>query len=194
MISANSILLIDIGGIFFSPEWRDQGIAYVSKELNIKQDDFRKALEKNKQKFYIGRMDESEYWRTTLNLLGLDTNLSTYLARKYRSFVTPINNALDLLPKLSKKYTLISFNNSSKEWMDYRIKLFSLDKYFVDFFTSGYTHYLKPSKMSFMNVLKKFSHTSLTYLDDNEDYLQKAITYHVRTIFVSDYKDLLKLL
>lgn len=194
MKQEKKVLLIDIGGIFFSPEWRKRGISEVSRELGVKKEDFKGALEKNKRFFYLGRMTESEYWQATLNLLRMDINLSTYLVKRYREFVIPTKQAIDLLPTLSRKYTLVSFNNSSREWMDYRITLASLDKYFTYFFTSGYTRYLKPEKKSFTNILKKFSSTTLIYVDDNEDYLREAVNYKIKTLLANNYKDLEKLL
>lgn len=168
------ILLLDIGGIFFYPAWRMQGISEVSSRLHVNTEELKTVLEKYKKPFYTGKMSETEYWNETLDALKIHNIESSELELLYRKYVKPIPEALNLLPKLSSKFTLLSFNNSPKEWMDYRRKLVSLDKYFSEFFTSGYLGYMKPDNDMYEKVITSYDKNELFYLDDNEQYVSIA--------------------
>jgi len=187
-------LLLDIGGIFFYPAWRLQGIPEISKRLHIKTSDFKKALDKYKKPFYTGKMSETEYWESVLEKVDLQTIDSLELKKLYRSYILPIPKTLDLLSILSTKFTLVSCNNSPKEWMDYRIKMYSLDKYFTKFFTSGYMGYMKPENKMYLTILESYKNEDLLYIDDNKDYIsiaQEKYKIHGKTYH--SYKDLLQL-
>lgn len=167
-------LLLDIGGIFFYPAWRLQGITRVSKKLNVEVKDFKIALNIHKKPFYTGKISETEYWNQVLVTLNTEKVKPTELKKLYRSYVQPISETLDLLPELSSRYTLISCNNSPKEWMNYRIKIASLDKYFSKFFTSGYLGYMKPEYEIYKRILNKYTQNDLLYFDDNSEYIAFA--------------------
>ena len=77
-------LLLDIGGIFFYPSWRMQGILETSKELQVKVDDFKMALDKNKKLFYTGSISETEYWSYVIDTLNLQTVKPSTLKTLYR--------------------------------------------------------------------------------------------------------------
>jgi len=168
-------LFLDIGGIFFYPAWRLEGIAYTSNMLGVPKEKFSTALKQYKTQFYTGKISERSYWQKTLKAVGRSPRRAAELERTYRKFVRPIPETLSLLPHLSSKYHLISCNNSPKEWMDYRIESASLNKFFDRFVTSGYVGSMKPEKSFFA---KAFEETSIEdgalYLDDDKKYIALA--------------------
>ncbi len=170
------ILLLDIGGIFFYPNWRIKGIREVSDKLHVGLNDFKAALDAYKKPFYTGNMTEDIYWTNILERLNVYSVKPDDLVNLYRDYVKPIPEAINLLPKLSSRYKLISFNNSSREWMDYRINVASLDKYFSEFFTSGYLGYTKSDNRMYEKAILSYNKDELFYLDDNEEYISKAKT------------------
>ncbi|MCL5419496.1 MAG: HAD hydrolase-like protein [Candidatus Marsarchaeota archaeon] len=186
-------LLLDIGGIFFYPAWRIRGILETSKELQVEVDVFKMALDKNKKLFYTGAISETDYWSYIIDTLKLQTVKPSTLKTLYRKYVTPIPETIDLLPRLSSKFTLLSCNNSPKEWMDYRIKIASLDKYFSVFLTSGYLGYMKPDGKVYETVINSYKKEDLFYLDDNEQYIEKAQEYGIIGKVYQNYNDLLQL-
>jgi FMN phosphatase YigB (HAD superfamily) len=189
------VLLLDIGGIFFSPCWRNKGIREVSDKLHVDLNDFKTALDTYKNPFYTGNMTEDKYWANVLDKLGVDNIKPSDIGILYRNYVKPIPEAINLLPRLSSKYTLLSFNNSSKEWMDYRIKIASLDKYFSEFFTSGYIGCTKSDINMYENVTQSYNREELFYLDDNEDYVSRAkIACGIDGKKYVDIEDLLQLI
>lgn len=101
----------------------------------------------------------------------------SFLEQEYRRYVTVIPKNLLALKELIKQSTLVCFNNSSKEWMDYRRKTFHLDEYFSSYVTSGYTGILKPEKEAFEIVLATCASKDSLYIDDNREYIKKAKQY-----------------
>lgn len=187
-------LLLDIGGIFFYPAWRLQGITEVSKKLNVEVKDLKIALDIHKKPFYTGKISEDKYWNQVLRTLNMEEIKPTELEKLYRSYVQPISETLDLLPELSSRYTLISCNNSPKEWMDYRIKIASLGKYFSDFFTSGYLGYMKPTDEIYKSILLKYKLNDLFYFDDNSEYIEVAKDkFKISGKVYTSYEDLQRL-
>src|SRR5208337_2951555 len=138
-------LVLDIGGIFFYPAWRTEGVAATATIIGVSEQDLMQALKKDKRLFYTGVISEVEYWNGVLRALTTKEIISSdKMARTYRSYVRPIPETLNLLPQLSARYSLCACNNSPKEWMDYRISIAGLDRYFKKFFTSGYVGAMKP--------------------------------------------------
>lgn len=195
MVVNNRTLVMDVGGIFFSPMWREKGIKAVSSELGVKEELLVTAINENKRNFYLGKMTENDYWLSVSKKLGLTSNLTEWMMSKYRNFVTPVEKNIKLLPALSDRYKLIAFNNAPREWMDYRIKISSLNVYFSMFLTSGYTGYMKPESTAFENMLQKATGDKIVYLDDNEDYLMIGRKqFGLSTVLIRSHKDLAKLL
>lgn len=166
-------LVFDIGGIFFHPSWRLEGIDNVSKTLGVSSENFKNALSKEKTLFYTGKILEKIYWENIINELKINDFKSNDLEVMYRSYVCPIPETLALLPKLSSQYTLIACNNCPKEWMDYRIHIASLDNFFSRFFTSGYTGSMKPDNEMYSKVFSMANANveDMVYIDDDEKYV-----------------------
>jgi FMN phosphatase YigB (HAD superfamily) len=167
-------LILDIGGIFFSPAWREQGINEVSTKLGVQKEQFKIALQKEKDNFYRGKILERDYWKSVLDALSIKTYTPDDMQKIYRTYITPIAETLGFLPALSKCNTLICCNNSPKEWMDERIRTADLNQYFSIFFTSGYTHFQKPSVDMYLQVFEYAARIGypITYIDDNEQYVE----------------------
>lgn len=194
-MTKQKVLLLDIGGILFYPLWRLQGMHEVSSELKVSSVEFKRALKRLREVFYQGKISEKEYWVDVCDSLDVDQKYTSFLADRYRSFVSPIEPAFDVLPQLAEEYTLAAFNNSAREWMDFKIKKYHLKKYFSHFFTSCYTGVLKPNKASFQNAIKILETSECLYVDDNIQYLsiaQKQLS--ISTYHVSNPKDLTQLL
>lgn len=190
-MGSKSVLLLDIGGVLFTPLWREKGIDQVSKELGIDPSLLKRALDENKVDFYTGKITKKEYWLMVCSYLALGKSVGNDLATLYRTYVSPVKEAVNMLPKLAKRYLLVAFNNSSREWMDYRVQMLSLDRYFTEFFTSGYTGFMKPGKESFRNVFKHFDDSVIIYADDNEQYLSLARDeYGIATKLIKSSEDI----
>ena len=168
-------LVLDIGGIFFSPAWRERGIHEVSKKIATNYETFARALKINKDDFYEGRIPESAFWDKVLNDCNVEYSTSE-MALLYRRYISPIEENLALLPLLAKSNVLISCNNSPREWMDERIKITNLEKYFIYFCTSGYVGAQKPSPKMYalMFDYAKSISKSIVYVDDNQKYIDTA--------------------
>ena len=148
-------------------------MAATCAEIGAKENDFKAAIEKHGQRFYTGALTEDAYWEAVLKSLGIHAVQAETLKKVYRSYVQPITGTLTLLPLLASQYTLITCNNSPKEWMDYRISLASLDRYFSKFFTSGYIGHTKPSNEMYSKVFGAYNCDikDMLYIDDNEKYI-----------------------
>ncbi|MCW1930323.1 MAG: HAD hydrolase-like protein [Candidatus Kerfeldbacteria bacterium] len=168
-------LILDIGGIFFSPEWRMRGIAEMADAIGCSQAFFLEALELQKKQFYCGKISEDEYWLSVQEYCHSTWGAAQY-AKAYRSYVTPISASVALLPRLSQYNILMSCNNSPKEWMDERVAMCHLQNFFTQFYTSGYVGHKKPSEHMFSAVFdhaQRLEHP-IVYIDDNMSYLDAA--------------------
>lgn len=166
-------LVLDIGGIFFHPSWRLNGIAHASQILGVSKEDLKEELNRNKRPFYTGQISEREYWKNIIQTLNISSFKSKDLEDLYRSFVQPIPETLALLPELASRYRLVACNNCPKEWMEYRVRTTLLDKFFSKFFTSGYIGAMKPEDDMYSKVFtdEETHSKDIVYIDDNEDYV-----------------------
>lgn len=186
-------LVLDIGGIFFRPSWRLDGIAQVSQVLGVSKEEFKEALGHDKKLFYTGKMSEKDYWGNLLRGLNVHSFKSEEMEDLYRSYVQPIPETLALLPELSSRYKLVTCNNCPKEWMDYRVSIASLDKFFFEFFTSGYIGSMKPEGSFYSRVFSGEGpdKEDMVYIDDNEEYVslvQKQ--YGIQSLIYKNLEDL----
>ncbi|MFA6519566.1 MAG: HAD hydrolase-like protein [Candidatus Paceibacterota bacterium] len=187
-------LVLDIGGIFFHPSWRLEGIAHVSQILGVPKEDLKEALNRNKHSFYTGKMSEKDYWRNIIQDLNVSEFTSDYLEEIYRSYVRPIPETLMLLPELASRYRLVACNNCPKEWMEYRKQIASLDTFFSEFFTSGYIGSMKPEEDMYSKIFAdgRVDKGDIIYIDDNEDYASLVRErYGVKSVVYKGPSDLL---
>lgn len=187
-------LVLDIGGIFFYPSWRLKGIAHVSQILGVSREELKEALSHNKRSFYTGQISEKEYWEGIIRTLNVPSFKSKDLEELYRSYVTPIPETLALLPNLASRYTLIACNNCPKEWMEYRVRVAFLDKFFSKFFTSGYIGSMKPDDDMYSKVFGngETSLKDMIYVDDNESYASLVHEkYGVKSLVYKEPEDLI---
>lgn len=165
-------LVLDIGGVFFDPAWRREGVQHAARLLNVPDNRLSDALKKNRVPFYTGSISENVYWERVLRDLTMPLERGGELEELYRYYVRPIPETLDLLPQLATKYRLVACNNAPKEWMDYRIKIASLGEFFERFATSGYLGVMKPDVGMYASVFdEKTKLGGVTYIDDNEEYV-----------------------
>lgn len=186
-------LILDVGGIFFHPAWRLEGMDHVSRVLGISKTSFKEALDGDKRSFYTGNVSETEYWKRVANALGVSPSMGREFSVLYRTYVRPIPETLALLPELSSRYKLITCNNCPKEWMDHRISIASLEKFFSEFFTSGYIGSLKPDEAMYSKVFAKIQNLDdAVYIDDNEEYVSFVQNkYTVKSLIYKNKEDLL---
>ena len=187
-------LVLDIGGIFFHPSWRLEGIEQVSQKLGVSKEDFKEVLGRNKRLFYTGQVSEKDYWEDIIRTLNVPSFKSEDLEVLYRSYVQPIPETLAFLPELSSRYKLIACNNCPKEWMEYRINIASLDKFFSGFFTSGLIGSMKPEDEMYSKVFtsEETNRKDMAYIDDNEDYASLVCErYGVQSLVYKKPDDLL---
>jgi|CXWL01.1.fsa_nt_gi FMN phosphatase YigB (HAD superfamily) len=187
-------LILDIGGIFFYPAWRLEGIVHASQILGVSKENLKEALNRDKRLFYTGQMLEKEYWENIVRTLGVSSFKSKDFEDLYRSYVRPIPETLALLPELSSRHRLVACNNCPKEWMDYRVNTASLDEFFSEFFTSGYTGSMKPDDSMYSKVfaIEGVNRKDMVYIDDNEDYASLAHErYGVHSLVYTKPEDLL---
>jgi putative hydrolase of the HAD superfamily len=185
-------LVCDIGGIFFHPAWRLEGIDQASRNLKVSVAAFKEALNSEKKSFYTGRLSENEYWSGVIQSLGITEATTEDLKSLYRKYVRPNPETLELLPKLASRYKLIACNNCPKEWMDYRVKIASLDSSFSKFFTSGYVGSMKPDEEMYAKVFSEDSAANTIYMDDDAKYVSIVQDrYGVRSLVYNGIEDLL---
>ena len=187
-------LVLDIGGIFFHPSWRLEGIAHASRVLGVSKEDLKEALSRNKRSFYTGKMSERDYWKNVIQDINVSVLAGDDFVDLYRSYVRPIPETLALLPELASRYKLVACNNCPKEWMEYRKKITPLGTFFSEFFTSGYIGSMKPEEGMYSKVFvgERVNQGDIIYIDDNEDYVSLVRErYGVQSLVYKEPNDLL---
>lgn len=170
-------LFWDIGGVLFS-------------DVNIAQKEFapiRRALsisatrsdeifdELWPQGVRLGKITEDEYWKVYQSRTKGGASLKK-VKFLYRRLIKPNYELLRVVSKLSKKYQQFIISNQGKEWMEFIVKRWKLDRYFEEVFCSSWLGIAKPDPGIFRIALEKSDTIPqrTLYIDDSETNIISA--------------------
>lgn len=193
MQQSKPYIIVDLGGILFTPNWRKHGISDLMARYKIDSVALHNTLKLNKIAFYTGNMTEYDYWAAV-------SSLSTYspdpqdLASFYRRYVSQDEEVRNILERKISTHTLIACSNTPREWLDYRRKQFKLDKLFSRYESSCSTGMLKPDPRVYKMLIGKYPLQRIAYIDDDRDNIAMAKLYGFRAYHTPKKAQVIKIL
>src|SRR3989344_5144315 len=161
-------IVFDLGGVVFIGD----GVSYkgrerLAKELNIDIEKFHDFWFERKEDMITGKLSEDDYFKEFLSLFNISIGLENF-KKDIRKRNVIDKKMVDLLLLLKEKYSLYALTNDVKEWVEYRIKKFDLNKYFHLIVTSHGTGLAKPDKRIYEELIKQIDINAkeLVFVDD----------------------------
>ena len=168
-----SVIAFDLGGILFENLAENFAYKRLERDFGAKEHDLENTLKPLYTDFQTGKVSEETFWHPVSERFNIDTSL---LKEYYRQTVTSIPFMFDYLEQIKDKYTFYTLNSEPKEWMDFRIKQFNLDRYFKGYVTSGYIGAKKPDIKIFEVFIEKVQTDpqKVLFIDDVEGHIKAA--------------------
>jgi FMN phosphatase YigB (HAD superfamily) len=168
-----TVVAFDLGGILFENLAENFTYKRLERDFAVKEHDFENTLKPLYSDFQTGKVSEETFWHPASVRFNIHTSL---LKEYYRQTVTAIPYMFDFLEEIKNKYLLYTLNTEPKEWMDFRIKHFDLDRYFKGYVTSGYIGAKKPDIKIYEAFIKKVkvAPQKVLFIDDVEGHRKVA--------------------
>ena len=182
--------IFDLGGVIF----KDDGVSYegrekLSEELGIDKEKFHRFWFDRKDKMTTGKLSEDEYLREFIKLYNLKISLKD-LKRSIRSKNKIDEEMIKFILFLKEKYRLFALTNDVKEWIEYRIERFSLNRYFEKIISSSDVGFAKPEKEIYEIMIEEtgIASKNLVFVDNREENLLPAERLGMLTYYFKDGK------
>ncbi|MEK7095981.1 MAG: HAD family phosphatase [Patescibacteria group bacterium] len=190
-----TIIIFDLGNTVLTNDWHVPQHrlekAFV-EYFNISMENMENAWHKCWPRFSLGKMTEEEFWQDFLRQAGAE-NIGILQARKiWSSHQKPIESMLDLLVKLKQNYKLAALTTISREWLDYKIQKFELNKYFDVIVSSGYSGFGKDNPRIYDLIIDKLgvNPENCLLIDDSEAVIELAHKKNIQTILFTGQRNL----
>ncbi|MBI2084532.1 MAG: uridine diphosphate-N-acetylglucosamine-binding protein YvcK [Candidatus Aenigmarchaeota archaeon] len=129
----------------------------VSKRLDIDEQEFRSVDHSDLRKdLQLGKISEEKLFEEFIKRTGTKYSVEQ-LKSLVREELVPIPGMLEIVKSLRPRYKLAILSNFTKEWADYLIQKYELDKLFDATFWSFERGIKKPWHESYLEVIKHFS-------------------------------------
>jgi putative hydrolase of the HAD superfamily len=184
-------IIFDLGNVVLKDDWgrNNQEVMKVfTKKYNITLDDMKEPWFTVYDDFYTGKITEDKFWTVFLSQSGVEKFDLDEAKSFYKQNQGPNGQMLEYVKELSKNHKISILSNIPKEWVDYKIATFGLDKIFNPIIASGYVGCKKPDKEIFEIALKKLNSKAkdCVFIDDREKNIVTAKQLGMKTIlFVS---------
>ena len=162
-------LFFDLGGVCLSNGWDHEQRQVVARQFGFDYTAFDSRHRQVVDTLERGDLSLQEYLQWTLFYEPRPFSVDEVVSA-IEQLSTPIPDSLTLVRALrdSRKYTLMTINNESRELNDYRIRQFELRSLFTAFFSSCYLKLLKPQPQHYRLALdiSQRSVDECLYIDD----------------------------
>ncbi len=144
------LIIFDLEDVLIQP-WHD-----IAKRLDIDEEDFKMVDHSNLRiNLQLGKITEDEFFEEFKKVTH--TKYSTEeLKLMVREALVPIDRMFDLVRGLKSRYKLAILSNFTKEWAEFLIKKYDLDKFFDATFWSFEKGIKKPWHDAYLEVTKHF--------------------------------------
>jgi putative hydrolase of the HAD superfamily len=188
-MSEIKLIIFDLEKVIIG-SWQE---IFEMKELrNLSKGIINKCTKCNEMKeLQSGRLTEDEYLEHFIQITK--TNLKVEdLKKLIRKTLNPVITMTDLVKYLKLHYKVALLSNYTKEWAEYVIKKYDLNKLFDGMFWSFQNKIKKPSTQSYLEVLEKFDvkPKESLFIDDKERNIRAAKSLGIKTIIFSNPKQL----
>ena len=129
----------------------------IIRHLDIDEADF-KVIDHSELRIdlQLGKISEDKFFEEFIKITHTKYSVEELKSLVRKTF-KPVDKMLDLVKSLKSRYKLAILSNFTKEWADYLIKNYDLDKLFDVTFWSFERGIKKPWHESYLEVIKHFS-------------------------------------
>lgn len=128
----------------------------IARRLDIDEEDFKIVDHSNlRVDLQLGKITEDEFFEEFKKLTHTKYSAEE-LKLMVREALVPIDRMFDLVRGLKSRYKLAILSNFTKEWVEYLIKKYELDKFFDATFWSFEKGIKKPWHDAYLEVTKHF--------------------------------------
>ena len=187
-------IVFDLGGVIFTSD----GVSYEGREkfaedFSLDKESLHKFWFERKEKMITGRLSEDDYLKELISANKLEIPLEEF-KKNLRSRNILDKKMIEVLRLLKKKYKLFALTNDVKEWIDYRIKEFNLEKYFELIVSSSDVGYGKPDIRIYRELIKiiNISPKDILFVDNREENLKPAEGLGMKTYHFRDSSEFIK--
>ncbi|HIG52018.1 hypothetical protein CXT76_02195 [Candidatus Parvarchaeota archaeon] len=187
-------IIFDIGKVLVDFD-NDLFIRKISKTSNKSSQEIHDLIYNSSnltKEYEVGKISSQEFFNKSKKLCKLKISEENF-QEAYSNIFTPIDDSLDLVKKLKKKYQLALLSNIS-EW-DFEIGIKPILKDLFKEMTLSYkVKYLKPAKEIYLDLINKLNLNAeeCIFIDDLEKNVIGAKKIGIKTIQYKSYKNLLK--
>jgi putative hydrolase of the HAD superfamily len=187
-------IIFDIGKVLVDFD-NDLFIRKISKTSNKSSQEIHDLIYNSSnltKEYEAGKISSQEFFNKSKKLCKLKISKENF-QEAYSNIFTPIDDSLDLVKKLKKKYQLALLSNIS-EW-DFEIGIKPILKDLFKEMTLSYkVKYLKPAKEIYLDLINKLNLNAeeCIFIDDLEKNVIGAKKIGIKTIQYKSYKNLLK--
>ena len=178
------VIGFDLGGVYLSDCWVKSVREKIVNKFNISKKEFEENNDRFEQDITEGKISESVFLK---KLVGKNKNI---IIQEIKQYIRRLNKIIcpeifELMERLKKNYKLVLINNEGKEWNEFRIKKFHLNKIFDKILTSCILKDSKPNKSYFKKVLSKLNikPSELLFIDDKAENITSANRIGIKTIY-----------
>lgn len=188
-------IIFDLGGVVLTNDWHfdcPEKLQAYSDYFGVSYDDMERGWKAAWPAFKIGKITEEDFWKTFLKTAGVKIIDIKKAKQLWREYQRPVEKMLDLLLKLKENYQLAALATISKEWIDYKRKVFKLNDYFDVIISSGYFGFAKPNPKIYKFIIKKLEVKSrqCLFIDDQSSLLLPAKLMGMKMIHFKGQKEL----
>lgn len=189
-------LIFDFGGVLISND--DRGIVEnseeVQKNLNKNQKELSEAWDIAWPEFKNGKITKNIFYSIFLKTLNIeDSNEKVDMLKSIYRKNVHILESFRLVEILRKKFKLYALTNIGKEDLEYKVKKFNLENYFIGIVASCLEGIGKPEREIFDRLIKRYSinpQKSL-FIDDKERNIKVAKKLGFLTILYTNKEQMI---
>lgn len=171
------VAVFDLGNVFVSVEPERAISELMAFDLEIDAPSFLEKLSKSEAsiQFQMGRITPKEFYRSIIAHLGEHIPFDTFRAI-YQNIFDPIQPMIDLLPRLSKAYTLVLLSNTDVLHIEYIDREYGFFHYFHHLLFSYEVQLVKPDPAIYQKALQLAGSKSgeAVYIDDKLENVMAA--------------------
>jgi len=185
-------LFIDLGGVVLSNGWDRAARQRAIKQFGLDADEFRQRHERAVDAWELGRITLEEYLDRTVFYCPRPFSREAFRAFMFAQS-QPQPEALTLVGRLARPQRLLAtLNNEGSELNEYRIRTFSLRRYFKLFLSSCYLGLRKPDPQMFRLALQltQCSPDEVVFVDDRTENVEAARQVGLPAIHYRDARQL----
>lgn len=142
-----------------------------------------------------GRISEVKFFEIFLenSVSNIDSKHITRLKEIYRKMSSRLES-FPLLDELKTNYKLFALANIARDWLNYKVKKYGLDKYFDLIISSCGEGVAKPHREIFLSLIKKanINPEESLFIDNMEKNIGPAKEIGFKTILFTNRENLIK--